>query len=93
MDVPWSGNPTIHKIEFSLMGVLADLPGFKHGDWVQYGGMIYKPNEETTNEALFGGNNYVFDGTVESWVDKSKTSWPLGKKHFAAVSKGRFWCS
>ena len=37
-------DPVIHDAgEFSLMGCMTSLPNYQSGDWVRYGGMIYKP--------------------------------------------------
>ncbi len=33
----------MHYVPFSLMGAYYPLPGYKSGDCVNYGGMIYRP--------------------------------------------------
>jgi hypothetical protein len=47
MDRPVPEGVTIHDAgPLSLMGCMAAFPDFKSGDWVKYGGMLYKPQPD-----------------------------------------------
>lgn len=76
MDRPIPEGVTVHRVgNLSLMGAMGGIPGFKWGDWIHYGGMIYKPEsgryaytvgDYATSYGLEGGSCWP----GESGVDK-----------------------
>lgn len=52
MDRPVPDGVTIHYVDYNRMGVMVSL-NYKPGDWVNYGGMLYKPETSGSNRLIF----------------------------------------
>lgn len=92
MDSPVPEGIKIHYAgDFSLMGRLAEIPDYKSGDIVQYGGMLYRPNGPN-GEMIFTAGDYG-SGGGNGWGGESGV-----KQHKANMwqhESGRwtFFCS
>ena len=78
MDSPTSSGIQIHDAgDFGIMGRMATLPNYQSGDWVRYGGMVYKPTEFSGQMAYTPGD----------YASGGGSCWPKGKIHLANIYK------
>lgn len=81
--------PTIHEVPFSLMGVMAPI-AYQSGDWVRYGGMLYKPEGAGGLMVHVAGDYHASGGSA--WGGQSGQT-----RHLAQIwingDKSVFYCS
>lgn len=74
MDRPIPPGVIIHNVDFNIFGVMAYLPDYASGDFVCYGGMIYRPvgsgkmiHTSGDGDSTWGGSCTEHQAEIRDW--------------------------